>query len=113
MTPEWPLIGENVPSSRGLLGDEDSDELGLQRAEILEQAEDLVVIALVELFEVAEVLFEDHLARVAIEDRQVDVEHEAGGLDEHLPLIDAAVRGRHVVLRLVAGAVVDVEIDDS
>src|SRR5688572_13089544 len=75
------LLGEHVTRPRHLLGDEDADELSLQSPEILEQAEDLVVIALVELLEIAEILLEDHFAGVGVEDGEVDVEDEPGRLD--------------------------------
>src|ERR1700758_5136226 len=85
------LFGKDVTRSRRFLRHEDADELRLERAEVLEKAEELVVVALVEFLEVAEVLFEHFLAGVGIEDGDVDVEDEAGGLDEDLAVERAAV----------------------
>jgi hypothetical protein len=82
-------------------------------AQILEEAEDLVVVALVEFLEVAEVLLEHHLAGVGVEDREVDVEHEPGRLDEHLAGRTCVRRRRGVLLGAVSRLVVDVEVDDA
>src|SRR5439155_6977111 len=80
-------FGENVSTGGCFLRDEDSDELRLQRPQILEETEQLVVVALVELLEVAEVLLQHLLAGVGVEHGDVDVEDEAGGLDQCLPVV--------------------------
>src|SRR5207253_1996909 len=54
-TQKDPLLGENVPAGGRFLRDENADELRLQRAQVLEQPEKLVVVALIEFLEVAEI----------------------------------------------------------
>src|SRR5260370_39311491 len=78
---------KDVPCGGRFLSDEDVHELSLERAEVFEQAEDLVVVALIEFLEIAEVLFQHLLARVGVEDGDVDVEDEAGRLDQHLAVV--------------------------
>src|SRR5438105_9090824 len=100
------LLREYIPSRRCLLRNEDPGELCIEGPQILEQPEQLVVVALIEFLEVAEIVFENFLARVGVEDGDVDVEDEAGRFHQHLAIERSPIRRRRVLLRAISRLVV-------
>src|SRR5260370_42311855 len=67
---------KDVPCGGRFLSDEDVHELSHERAEVFEQADDLVVVSLIEFLELAEVLLQPHHARHGGADGEDDLEDQ-------------------------------------
>src|SRR6476646_5394497 len=103
-------VGEDVPLSVAIARHEEVQDLVLEREEVLEEPLELVGPAAAGLAEVLELVLQDLLAGAPVEDEEHDVEQEPGLLDVHLPVVGPAVDGGDVLLGLVAGAVLDAEL---